>query len=126
MLVVHQHRFLSADQEKSRRNQVPTPAYIESVIEQVKQGSDTGEMMECPICLEPCEDPILTPCAHHACRECILGYWVRLRASYPVIDRSPTCLTVQYAFSSRSLRMEKECEWAPVQLVDESARPRSS
>ena len=28
---------------------------------------------ECPVCLEPPDDAVITPCAHSFCRECILG-----------------------------------------------------
>lgn len=32
-----------------------------------------GEHTECPICYESSDDPILTPCAHRMCRECLLS-----------------------------------------------------
>ncbi|KAJ1701896.1 hypothetical protein LUZ63_001675 [Rhynchospora breviuscula] len=50
----------------------PTPAYVEEVVENLRQGVVT----ECPICLESAsDDPVLTPCAHRLCRECLLASW---------------------------------------------------
>ncbi|GAB2217693.1 hypothetical protein Drorol1_Dr00000897 [Drosera rotundifolia] len=46
-------------------------AYVEEVVEGIRRGEDT----ECPICMESADDPILTPCAHKMCRECILSSW---------------------------------------------------
>ncbi|KAL2937566.1 DNA repair protein RAD5A [Bienertia sinuspersici] len=49
----------------------PSRAFIQEVVEDLKKG-DHGE---CPICLEACEDAVLTPCAHRLCRECLLTSW---------------------------------------------------
>lgn len=46
-------------------------AYIEEVIQDLRDGNS----QECPICLESADDPILTPCAHRMCRECLLSSW---------------------------------------------------
>lgn len=33
-------------------------------------------MTECPICLESAsDDPVITPCGHRMCRECLLSSW---------------------------------------------------
>ncbi|KAJ0970290.1 hypothetical protein J5N97_023167 [Dioscorea zingiberensis] len=51
---------------------VPTRAYVEEVVEGIRR----GEVTECPICLESAsDDPVLTPCAHRMCRECLLSSW---------------------------------------------------
>lgn len=49
----------------------PSRAYVEEVVE----GLRNGENSECPICLESADDPVLTPCAHRMCRECLLSSW---------------------------------------------------
>ncbi|KAK6161357.1 hypothetical protein DH2020_004738 [Rehmannia glutinosa] len=49
----------------------PSPAYVEEVVENIRN----GENSECPICLESADDPVLTPCAHRMCRECLLSSW---------------------------------------------------
>ncbi|XP_057771357.1 LOW QUALITY PROTEIN: DNA repair protein RAD5B [Salvia miltiorrhiza] len=49
----------------------PSRAYVEEVVE----GLRNGENAECPICLESSDDPVLTPCAHRMCRECLLSSW---------------------------------------------------
>ncbi|CAL9782642.1 unnamed protein product [Musa acuminata subsp. burmannicoides] len=75
-------RFLVA----SHLNPLPTPAYVEEVVEGIRR----GEVTECPICLESAsDDPVLTPCAHRMCRECLLSSW-RTPAGGPCpICRSP-------------------------------------
>lgn len=50
---------------------MPTRAYIEGVVEEIRKGENT----ECPICLESADDPVLTPCAHRMCRECLFSSW---------------------------------------------------
>lgn len=49
---------------------IPSKAYVEEVVEDIRRGHT-----ECPICLESADDPILTPCAHRMCRECLLLCW---------------------------------------------------
>ncbi|EEC76859.1 hypothetical protein OsI_15041 [Oryza sativa Indica Group] len=66
-------RFLDGVQRDSaRRSAPPSQAYVEEVVEEIRQGATT----ECPICLESAsDDPVLTPCAHRMCRECLLSSW---------------------------------------------------
>lgn len=45
-----------------------TSSYIESVLAQVEDGLDT---QECPICLDPPQNAVLTPCAHVLCDSCL-------------------------------------------------------
>ncbi|OAY75863.1 putative SWI/SNF-related matrix-associated actin-dependent regulator of chromatin subfamily A member 3-like 3, partial [Ananas comosus] len=62
-------RFLEGSHS---RNVVPTPAFVEEVVDSLRK----GEVRECPICLESAsDDPVLTPCAHLMCRECLLSSW---------------------------------------------------
>ncbi|XP_049395327.1 DNA repair protein RAD5B-like [Solanum stenotomum] len=63
-------RFLETNPDSSTQK-APTPAYVEEVVEGIRN----GENMECPICLESADDPVLTPCAHRMCRECLLSSW---------------------------------------------------
>jgi DNA repair protein RAD5 len=66
-------RFLKGDQIvlEGEAINVPSRAYIKEVVEELSK----GEQGECPICLEACEDAVLTPCAHRLCRECLLASW---------------------------------------------------
>ena len=43
-------------------------AYIDSLQTQLKGGVD----LDCPVCLETCEDPVITKCAHVLCRACAM------------------------------------------------------
>ncbi|KAL0457032.1 UNVERIFIED_CONTAM: DNA repair protein B [Sesamum latifolium] len=63
----------------------PSRAYVEEVVE----GLRNGENAECPICLESADDPVLTPCAHRMCRECLLSSW-----RSPVVGLCPICRQV--------------------------------
>ncbi|CAH2046595.1 unnamed protein product [Thlaspi arvense] len=60
-------RFLDNNTD-SDSQKAPSRAYIEEVIQDLRDGNSK----ECPICLESADDPILTPCAHRMCRECLL------------------------------------------------------
>lgn len=65
-------RFLETSSDCTTTKQtVPTHAYVEEVVEGIRRGENT----ECPICLEYADDPVLTPCAHRMCRECLLSSW---------------------------------------------------
>ncbi|KAF8392233.1 hypothetical protein HHK36_022575 [Tetracentron sinense] len=65
-------RFLETNSDPAYPSQtLPTRAYVEEVVEGIRRGENT----ECPICLESADDPVLTPCAHLMCRECILSSW---------------------------------------------------
>lgn len=65
-------RFLETSPDCAHPSQsVPSRAYIEEVVEDIRRGENT----ECPICLESADDPVLTPCAHRMCRECLLSSW---------------------------------------------------
>ncbi|RAL38812.1 hypothetical protein DM860_013493 [Cuscuta australis] len=63
-------RFLEMNPE-SASQQLPTRTYVEEVVNEIRKGENT----ECPICLESADDPVLTPCAHRMCRECLLSSW---------------------------------------------------
>ncbi|KAF3622071.1 hypothetical protein FXO38_31500 [Capsicum annuum] len=64
-------RFLKGGKETGEGKDVPSRAYIQEVVEELRK----GEQGECPICLEAFEDAVLTPCAHRLCRECLLASW---------------------------------------------------
>ncbi|KAK8709677.1 hypothetical protein V6N13_060687 [Hibiscus sabdariffa] len=79
-------RFLETHSDSITPNQnAPTKAYIEEVVDGIRRGENT----ECPICLESADDPVLTPCAHRMCRECLLSSW-----RTPVVGLCPICRTV--------------------------------
>lgn len=51
---------------------IAAPAYVDEVIDEIRR----GEVSECPICLESAsDDPVITPCMHRMCRECLLSSW---------------------------------------------------
>ncbi|XP_015580945.2 DNA repair protein RAD5B isoform X2 [Ricinus communis] len=79
-------RFLETNADSAAREQtVPTRAYIEEVVEDIRK----GENNECPICMEYADDPVLTPCAHRMCRECLLSSW-----RTPTTGLCPICRTL--------------------------------
>ncbi|RLN48531.1 hypothetical protein BBJ29_007408 [Phytophthora kernoviae] len=63
-----------------------TESYIQSVIAQVEDGLDS---QECPICLDPPQKAVLTPCAHVLCEECL-----RESLSNDPENGCPVCRTV--------------------------------
>ncbi|MBA0768500.1 hypothetical protein Gotri_017296 [Gossypium trilobum] len=76
-------RFLEAHPGLVTLNQnAPTKAYIEEVVDGIRRGENT----ECPICMESADDPVLTPCAHRMCRECLLSSW-----RTPTLGSCPIC-----------------------------------
>ncbi|KAA3454517.1 Helicase protein with RING/U-box domain [Gossypium australe] len=79
-------RFLEAHPGSVTLNQnAPTKAYIEEVVDGIRRGENT----ECPICMESADDPVLTPCAHRMCRECLLSSW-----RTPTLGSCPICRTL--------------------------------
>ncbi|KAL8104947.1 DNA repair protein RAD5B [Apium graveolens] len=75
-------RFLETNPDSANPSQVPSRAYIEEVVDGIRRGDNT----ECPICLESADDPVLTPCAHRMCRECLLSSW-----RTPAAGQCPIC-----------------------------------
>ncbi|XP_051201159.1 DNA repair protein RAD5B [Lolium perenne] len=80
-------RFLEGVQsDPGRLAIVPSRAYVEEVVEEIRQGATA----ECPICLESTsDDPVLTPCAHRMCRECLLSSWTMPAGGPCPLCRSP-------------------------------------
>lgn len=76
-------RFLETLPDSNTPNQsAPTRAYIEEVVDGIRRGENT----ECPICMESADDPVLTPCAHRMCRECLFSSW-----SSQTVGSCPIC-----------------------------------
>ncbi|GAV82378.1 SNF2_N domain-containing protein/Helicase_C domain-containing protein/HIRAN domain-containing protein/zf-C3HC4_2 domain-containing protein [Cephalotus follicularis] len=79
-------RFLDNNSASTYPNQkAPTRAYVEEIVQDIQRGENT----ECPICWEFADDPVLTPCAHRMCRECLHSSW-----RTPVTGLCPICRTV--------------------------------
>ncbi|KAF6999025.1 hypothetical protein CFC21_015099 [Triticum aestivum] len=80
-------RFLKgARSDSGCRAIVPSRAFVEDVVEEIRQGTAA----ECPICLESTsDDPVITPCAHRMCRECLLSSWSTPAGGPCPICRSP-------------------------------------
>ncbi len=45
---------------------------------------------ECPVCLDPYEDPVETNCAHKYCGECIINVW-ETSSRHPLACQCPYC-----------------------------------
>uniref|UniRef100_A0AAV1TG89 RanBP-type and C3HC4-type zinc finger-containing protein 1 n=1 Tax=Peronospora matthiolae TaxID=2874970 RepID=A0AAV1TG89_9STRA len=63
-----------------------TASYIQNVMAQVEDDLDS---QECPICLDPPRDAVLTPCAHVLCGQCL-----RDSLANDPEDGCPVCRTV--------------------------------
>lgn len=61
-------RFL---QNSDASHSVQSREYIDEVLGHIQK----GETVECSICMESPDDPVLTPCAHQFCRECLFSCW---------------------------------------------------
>ncbi|KAL4191403.1 hypothetical protein AMTRI_Chr07g29730 [Amborella trichopoda] len=72
-------RFMTAT--TTNGGSVPSSVYVESVVKGLFEKGDAEE--ECSICFESADDPVLTPCAHRMCRECLLSSWRALCVSGP-------------------------------------------
>ncbi|KAK9068180.1 hypothetical protein SSX86_012291 [Deinandra increscens subsp. villosa] len=99
-------RFLDNNLDSSTPN--PSKAYIEEVVNDLKKGENT----ECPICLESADDPVLTPCAHRMCRECLLSSWRSLTHGLCPICRQNLRKTDLITCPSESkFRVDVEKNW---------------
>lgn len=79
-------RFLENETDPDHQNlKAASRTYVEEVVEDIRKGGNA----ECPICLESADDPVLTPCAHRMCRECLLSSW-----RTPTAGLCPICRTV--------------------------------
>lgn len=72
--------FSSTDIEDVSKN----PELLQTLIRMLKDGED----FDCPICLSPPTDIVITCCAHIFCRECILKTLQRSNSSCPLCRRS--------------------------------------
>lgn len=61
-------RFLESNTE-------PTSSTSRAYLEEVVEGIQQGDHIECPICLESADHPVVTPCGHKMCKECLLQSW---------------------------------------------------
>ncbi|KAL8210271.1 hypothetical protein R6Q57_007003 [Mikania cordata] len=99
-------RFLDNNLDSSTPN--PSKAYIQEVVNDLKNGENT----ECPICLESADDPVLTPCAHRMCRECLLSSWRSLTHGLCPICRQNLRKTDLITCPSESkFRVDVEKNW---------------
>ncbi|KAJ6365476.1 hypothetical protein OIU76_030284 [Salix suchowensis] len=106
---------------------VPSRAYIEEVVEELSK----GEKGECPICLEACEDAVLTPCAHRLCRECLLASWRNASSGLcPVCRKTITRQELITVPTDSRFQMDIEKNWVEsskiVALLQELENLRSS
>lgn len=87
---------------------VPSKAYVEEVVKEIRN----GERGECPICLESVDDAVLTPCAHHMCRECLLASWrSSLGGSCPVCRKIITKQDLITCPTGSRFRIDVEKNW---------------
>ncbi|XP_061993921.1 DNA repair protein RAD5B-like [Rosa rugosa] len=72
-------RFLETLHDSPSSDQIlPTQVHVGEVVEDIDWVGNT----ECPICLDCTYDPVLTPCGHKMCRECLISRWERQRWPY--------------------------------------------
>ncbi|KAJ6403109.1 hypothetical protein OIU84_015098 [Salix udensis] len=122
-------RFLKGGQIalEGEATNVPSRAYIEEVVEELSK----GEKGECPICLEACEDAVLTPCAHRLCRECLLASWRNASSGLcPVCRKTITRQELITVPTDSRFQMDIEKNWVEsskiVALLQELENLRSS
>ncbi|KAK2416577.1 SNF2 domain-containing protein / helicase domain-containing protein / zinc finger protein [Trifolium repens] len=72
--------FSSTDIEDVSKN----PELLQTLVRMLQDGED----FDCPICLSPPTDIVITCCAHIFCRECILKTLQRSNSSCPLCRRS--------------------------------------
>lgn len=70
-------------------------------------------MAECPICLESAsDDPVLTPCAHRMCRECLLSsWWTPAGGPCPICRRPLTKADLITCPSAGRFQVDVEENW---------------
>eukprot|EP00742_Colponemidia_sp_Colp-10_P014547 GILJ01016532.1.p1 GENE.GILJ01016532.1~~GILJ01016532.1.p1 ORF type:complete len:935 (-),score=119.12 GILJ01016532.1:169-2973(-) len=66
-----------------QRGSEMTATFISNVVQDIR----SGVTKECPVCLDPVEDAIVTECAHVLCRECMLATLAKL-GSCPICRKS--------------------------------------
>lgn len=99
-------RFLDNNLDSSTPN--PSRAYIQEVVNDIKRGENT----ECPICLESADDPVLTPCAHRMCRECLLSSWRSLTHGLcPICRQNLRKIDLITCPSESKFRVDVEKNW---------------
>ena len=100
----------------------PTRAFVGELVKEMKAALAGGKSYECPVCLEPADDAVLTPCAHVACRDCLLGYWSAQRnlgGARPSGGPCPTCRAdvdtaeLITAPTKHRFRVDIEGQWRP-------------
>ncbi|KAJ4848061.1 hypothetical protein Tsubulata_015846 [Turnera subulata] len=103
----------------ARGQSVTTQAYIEEVVGAIRRGETT----ECPICMESSDDPVLTPCAHRMCKECLLYCW-----GNPTSGLCPICRTsldhndlISFPTESK-FQLDVEEDWKDSSKVSELMR----
>ncbi|MQM01883.1 hypothetical protein Taro_034643 [Colocasia esculenta] len=88
----------SADLDRIARDLASCPAATPAFVEEVVEGIRRGDVSECPICFESAsDDPVLTPCMHRMCRECLLSSW-------QTVSGGP-CPICRRAFTQKDLRV---------------------
>ncbi|KAJ4843600.1 DNA repair protein rad5a [Turnera subulata] len=94
--------------DEGEAKDMPPRAFVQEVMEELQK----GEQSECPICLEACEDAVLTPCAHRLCRECLLGSWRPATSGLcPVCRKSITRQDLITAPSDSRFQVDIEKNW---------------
>ena len=94
---------------------------IEALRAAERDGDGAAACEECPVCLEPPEDAVITPCAHTFCRECILGVFGRGALAHCPLCRETVAreqlLTVPRA-SRFAVNIDDEEHWRTSSKID--------
>ncbi|KAM5553080.1 hypothetical protein ABKV19_025346 [Rosa sericea] len=85
-------RFLETPHDSPSSDQIlPTQSHVGEVVEGIHRVGNTV----CPICFDCTYDPVLTPCGHKMCRECLFLRWERQKRWQPlgrfVINQCQVC-----------------------------------
>ena len=81
----------------------PTSAYAVEVVKEIQAALAEGKPYDCPICMDTADDPVITPCAHVTCRECLLQYWASQRGTGGARPKGGSCPTCRAEVASSEL-----------------------
>ena len=79
-----------------------TKGFVTNVAESIKSGAASAQ--ECPVCLDDTiEDPVVTPCGHVMCRECLLSALQHTRAAVGGTKGEGMCPVCRHVLSKDDL-----------------------
>ena len=73
------------------------------MVKEIQAALAEGKPYDCPICMDTADDPVITPCAHVTCRECLLQYWASQRGTGGARPKGGSCPTCRAEVASSEL-----------------------